>query len=84
MLGECTDDDLIEKITREVRKIYDKDLQLHHFHIHNYILHKELTMHIRIDKNMTIETGHTIATNIENRINEQFGIVATVHVEPLH
>ena len=32
---------------------------------------------------MSIESGHKIATQIENRINEQFGIEATVHVEPL-
>jgi cation diffusion facilitator family transporter len=69
LLGETPDDALIEKITAEVRGIYDKDLKLHHFHIHNYILHKELTMHIKIDKDMTIEVGYNcILTSVLSRI----------------
>jgi cation diffusion facilitator family transporter len=83
ILGEEPGQDLIDKISAEARNVYKKDLQLHHFHIHNYVLHKELTLHIRLDKNMTIEEGHKIATQIENTIKEQFGLITTVHVEPL-
>ncbi|MDR2535238.1 MAG: cation diffusion facilitator family transporter [Treponema sp.] len=83
LLGEEPGQDLIAGITEEVKNIYPHDLQLHHFHIHNYVVHKELTLHIRLDKNKSIEQGHTLATDIEKRIQEQFGIIATIHVEPL-
>lgn len=83
LLGEEPDQDLINKITAEITQLYPKDLQLHHFHIHNYVMHKELTLHIRLDKNMSIEKGHAIASAIENKIHERFGIIATIHVEPL-
>lgn len=83
LLGEQPSQDLIDKITDEVKNIYNNDLQLHHFHIHNYVMHKELTLHIRLDKNMSIEKGHKIASDIENRIKEQFDINATIHIEPL-
>ncbi|MCL1910819.1 MAG: cation diffusion facilitator family transporter [Leptospirales bacterium] len=83
LLGEEPDHGLIDKITNEVKSIYNDDLNLHHFHMHNYVLHKELTFHIKLNKDLSIEKGHEIATAIEDRVKEKFGIVATVHVEPL-
>ena len=83
LLGEEPSQDLIDKIQDEVMKAYNEDLKLHHFHIHNYIVHKELTLHIRLKKDLTIENGHQIATNIEKIIKEKFDIEATIHVEPL-
>ena len=83
LLGEKPSQELVDKITGSVQKKYDFDLKLHHFHIHNYVAHQELTFHIKLDKNLSIEKGHKIATEIENEIFKQYGIIATVHVEPL-
>jgi divalent metal cation (Fe/Co/Zn/Cd) transporter len=83
MLGEEPGEDLIEQITAHVKAMYHDNLQIHHFHLHNYVTEKELTLHIRLDKNMTIEKGHKIATEIEEKIKEDFGIIATIHMEPL-
>ena len=82
ILGEEPGQEFIEELKKEIEKVYDHDLLLHHFHIHNYITHKELTFHIRLNKNMTIEEGHTIATGIENMIQEKFHMTATIHIEP--
>jgi cation diffusion facilitator family transporter len=83
MLGEEPGDDLIEKITAAVKAAYQDNLQIHHFHLHDYVTERELTLHIRLDKDMTIEKGHKIASEIENYIKRDFGIIATIHVEPL-
>ena len=83
LLGEVPDQDLIDKITCEIKEIYNDDLQIHHFHLHNYISEKEITFHIRLDKNMTIENGHIIASIIEVMIKQKFNMAATVHLEPL-
>jgi cation diffusion facilitator family transporter len=83
LLGEEPSQELIDKITSEIRKVYSKDLQVHHLHIHNYVTQKELTLHIRLEKDMSIENGHKIANEIEVKIKEEFGIIATIHVEPL-
>jgi cation diffusion facilitator family transporter len=83
LLGEEPDDELVKNITERVKAVYHNDLQLHHFHIHNYVLHKELTLHIKLDKNMTIEKSHEIATGIEKIIETDFGISATIHTEPI-
>jgi divalent metal cation (Fe/Co/Zn/Cd) transporter len=82
MLGEEPDKNIIEKITAHVRASYGDNLQIHHFHIHDYVTQKELTMHIRLDKNMTIEKGHEIASGIEETIKKNFDIIATIHIEP--
>ncbi|MCL2068916.1 MAG: cation diffusion facilitator family transporter [Oscillospiraceae bacterium] len=82
ILGEQPDREFISRLESEVRKVYDSDLMLHHFHLHNYILHKELTLHMRLDRNMTIESAHEIATLIEDMIMERFDMAATIHIEP--
>lgn len=83
LLGEEPDADLIDRISATARSVYNDDLRLHHFHIHNYVAHKELTLHIRLNKDMTIETGHRIAKRIERAVREEFDIIATVRIEPL-
>jgi len=83
ILGEKPEQEFIDKLDLEIKKIYDNNLKAHHFHLHNYISHKELTLHIKLDKNMTIENGHDIASVIEDMIKEQFDMAATIHIEPL-
>ena len=83
ILGEVPGQELTEKINSEIRKIYTDDLNMHHLHLHNYVLHRELTMHIRLNKNLSIKEGHKTATVIEDLIKEKFDTDATVHVEPL-
>ena len=83
ILGEEPDQELINSIISEVKNIYNDDLNLHHFHLHNYISHKELTLHIYLNGELSISKGHIIASDIENLIKEKFDMVATIHVEPL-
>ena len=83
LLGEEPKQEFIDELTVEARKIYKKDMQIHHFHLHNYVSHKELTLHIRVDKNMTVEQGHKIASTIEKMIKDKFDMDATIHIEPL-
>jgi len=82
ILGEEPKKELIDKITKEIKNIYYDDLKIHHLHIHNYVSHKEITFHIRLNKDLTIEKGHKIASDIEEVILDKFGMTATVHVEP--
>jgi divalent metal cation (Fe/Co/Zn/Cd) transporter len=83
ILGEELEQGFVDKLNEEVKKIYDNDLMIHHLHLHNYISQKELTLHIRLDKDMSIDESHKITLEIENMIQEQFDMAATIHVEPL-
>jgi len=82
ILGEEPDIEFLYELGAEIKKIHDHDVQLHHIHLHNYISQKELTLHVRLDKKMTIEDSHKIVTEIEEMIEEKFGMAATIHVEP--
>ncbi len=83
LLGEKPSPELIRDITDLIEKNYGNNIHPHHFHIHNYVAHQELTFHIKLDKHLNIKSGHDIATDIETRILDKKGIIATVHVEPV-
>lgn len=82
LLGEKPAPELVDKIKSFIGKEYGENIQPHHFHIHNYISHKELTFHIKLENSTSIISGHKIATEIEDKIFTLFGIIATVHIEP--
>ena len=83
IIGENPSPELTGKIKEIIRELHGTDLVPHHFHIHNYVSQKELSFHIKLDKNMSIEKGHSIATSIEEKIYSELGIYATIHTEPL-
>ena len=82
LLGEEPNSELIQKIETIIKSLYPDDLSPHHYHIHNYVAHKELTFHIKLDNNLNIEQGHSIATEIENELFKELKITSTIHVEP--
>ncbi len=82
ILGEEPTTDLVHRVNEVVsRQGYDK-MEPHHYHIHNYIMHQELTFHVRLPNQMTIEQAHQIISNIEDTLRAELGIDATIHIEP--
>jgi cation diffusion facilitator family transporter len=84
ILGEVPGEELIEEIKSLIRSLYAYEVYPHHFHIHNYISAKELTFHIKIDNQLSVEAGHAIATSIEELIDEKLSLSTTIHIEPIH
>ncbi len=82
LLGEDASPELIDEIKKIVIDHTPEDPRPHHFHLHNYGIHKELTFHMKFDGKMDINAGHKIVTDIEKEIKKQFQIVATIHIEP--
>ncbi|MEJ2594430.1 MAG: cation diffusion facilitator family transporter [bacterium] len=82
LLGEKPDPVLLKKIESLIASMGEGDLNPHHYHLHNYISHKEITFHIKLDQKMGIMEGHAIATRIENLLHEHMGLYATIHIEP--
>lgn len=82
ILGEVPSEELIQKVMEIVsRQGYEK-MEPHHFHMHNYVMHQELTFHVRLPNDMTIEKAHKIISLIEEAIHLELGIDATIHIEP--
>lgn len=45
-----------------------------------------IDVHIKVDSHITVEQGHFIATNVENKLKAEFGsrLIANIHVEPFY
>jgi cation diffusion facilitator family transporter len=83
LIGEEPDKEIIDKIKKISDQVAGTDTHIHHFHIHRYGNHTEITFHIRLPKNYNLDKVHNIATNIEVNIKEELDIEATIHTEPL-
>ena len=82
LMGESVPDEIIAQVKSIIQETIGTDLQVHHFHIHNYGTHSELTFHINLPPEMTILEGHGIADRIEKQLREKMDIESTIHIEP--
>jgi divalent metal cation (Fe/Co/Zn/Cd) transporter len=82
VLGESPDKEFTETIKKIANESAGFDLKLHHFHMHHYGRHKEITYHICLPSEMTVNEAHDIADKLEADIYEQTGVYATTHIDP--
>jgi len=83
ILGEDLKEDEILRIREIINLACSREVMAHHFHLHNYGRHQELTFHIKLESTLTIAEGHMVATKIEKAIEKELGYVSTIHVEEL-
>lgn len=83
ILGEEPSAELTGAIANEAEQLTGRQLHIHHFHLHNYVSHQEMTFHVRLPDEMTIGEAHHIASAIEQMVRERHNIESTVHLEPL-
>jgi len=82
LLGRSPSDKLLKKVTAVCKKYAGKEVFVHHFHIHDYGNHTELTFHIHLDGKMSLEEAHAVTKQIEFELLKDFRIAATIHMEP--
>lgn len=82
LLGEKPDEQFIDEVKKLISQVSNRNIHPHHFHLHSYGDHRELTFHIMLDSSLDIATGHEIATVIEETLRKEMHIEATIHVEP--
>lgn len=83
LLGEAIDEDLKHDIVEFAKEVSDVDLKPHHFLVHQYGNHTELTFHIRLPGSYSLDQGHVIASKYEDIIKERCNIEATVHIDAI-
>lgn len=83
LIGEYPSEEIIDGIKNIADKLNLNGESLHHFHIHVYGSHTEITFHIRFPKDMTVFEAHNMATVFENAIREKLSIEATIHIEAI-
>jgi cation diffusion facilitator family transporter len=82
LIGQQPDKEMVNQIRAIASKIAGKDVAPHHFHIHKYGAHTELTFHIALDGKELLADAHHLADSIENEINKTFAVETTIHLEP--
>src|SRR5690606_1938392 len=83
LVGESPSPELLESLLQKTQKEFHHSIHLHHVHLHNYGRHTELSCHIKLPGEMSLDEVHEICTRVEEIIMEEFGFVTTVHAEPL-
>ncbi len=81
LIGEQPDQELLDSVTGLIDEL-GLDVHAHHFHLHRYGDHIELTFHIEMAKNLTLQEAHDQTNMIEKSLREQMDIEATIHMEP--
>lgn len=84
ILGRSPDKDTIDKVYQIIRDNCQKEVNIHHIRIHYYGQHKEMTAHIKLPGQMSLDIAHKIANQIEEMILRDLNIYATIHTEPLN
>jgi len=82
LLGESADESLIT----EIKNIVMREKQVKNIHdliVHQYGEQKLLSLHMEIPANITLSEAHTIADNVENKIEEKLNIYTTIHLDPV-
>ena len=82
LIGEQVNDRIKKDINKICQMVHKEELHPHHFHIHRYGSHTELTFHIMLDGNMDVARAHDISEKIEIEVKKKLGFEATIHYDP--
>ena len=79
IMGRFQDEDLVRKIERIVNKTPDA-YEAHNIKIDNYGSYVVVSLHIKVDGNMSIYETHEIVHNIEEKIQNKIPLVKSVSI----
>jgi cation diffusion facilitator family transporter len=82
LLGRSPKGKLIKSVKDICEECGGHGIHAHHFHMHEYGHHTELTFHIRLDGKMSLEEAHAVCKKIENALIEQLDLYPTIHMDP--
>ncbi len=81
ILGTAPENDFIKQFTEFANKIAGFDLSVHHIHIHNYGMYKEITFHICLPGEMKIKEASIIHKKLNREVKKKFNMEATIHTD---
>ena len=81
LLGQRIEDDLRKEIIVLAKNVTETDIHPHHFLIHQYGNHTEMTFHICLPAHFSLHQAHEIGTAYEQLIYKKTKIRATVHID---
>jgi cation diffusion facilitator family transporter len=82
IMGEKMQSEIEMKIKNIIQKNIGENYIPHHFHIHSYLNHKEITFHLYCPLDENISEIHEKIDSIERIIRNELQMEAIIHVEP--
>lgn len=83
ILGEAPSDEVVESIKTLVNE-YPEALGIHDMMVHSYGPgHHIASLHVEVDGSANVFHTHDVIDNIEKRLHEELGIIATIHMDPI-
>jgi cation diffusion facilitator family transporter len=82
LLGMAPSKQIIAQIGDIAKEETGREVTPHHFHIHEYGGHVEVTFHMFLQPELTVREAHGFVDKVEKRIQDELHMHATVHFEP--
>ena len=83
LIGESPKKSFTQEIIAKLQS-YDGVLGIHDLLIHNYGPGKTfITVHVEVDSSDDLLTSHDMIDNIERDFKEQYGVLMTIHLDPI-
>lgn len=83
ILGEAPADEVVQSIKTLVNE-YPEALGIHDMIVHSYGPgHHIASLHVEVDGTADVFHTHDVIDNIEKRLHEELGIIATIHMDPI-
>lgn len=83
LMGEKPSREFTAKIQAIINRTSAVVSDVHHFHMHRYGDHSEVTFHVRLREDIDLASAHQAVTEIEEGLRSELGIEATIHLEPV-
>lgn len=81
LLGKTPSRDFLERMESCVRSVQGVK-NVHDIQVHDYGNRRVASLHIEVDRHISVERGHRIAEEAERHLAEELKIAATVHIDP--
>lgn len=82
LIGEQPDPAVVERISSIAAAVPEVQ-SVHSVSVHDYGAGRmEVSLHILVDRDLSVHRGHEIAAAVKYAVHEQTGILPVIHVEP--
>jgi cation diffusion facilitator family transporter len=81
LLGTQPPSEVVEEIRSCARQVAGV-LEVHGIKVHDYGYHREVSLHVEVDKGLDLLTAHNVADVVEQRLEERLGAKVVAHIDP--
>lgn len=82
LMGESPDDELLKGVNEIIGRCDHRITGPHHYHVHKYGGHTELTFHVKLPSEIHLSESEKIVSGLERDISESLSVEVTIHADP--